>query len=158
MSRTWGSVAFQALNPDVIFCKLDCFSGPRPGPRSDYVGYDDLVQAATGIMLRFGGSMDTPEEHAPPRIAGAADREAEELRASGRVPDGIDDLLSDPPALARHLAWLDPATSRRLGEPDAPLANALLKLSDGMGPEALDDRETFAVLASPRTLADLRRR
>lgn len=52
------------LNPEAIFCKLDCFSGPRPGPRSDYVGYDDLVQAATGIMLRFGGSMDRPEEHA----------------------------------------------------------------------------------------------
>lgn len=52
------------LNPEAIFCKLDCFSGPKPGPRSDYVGYDDLVQAATGIMLRFGGSMDTPEEHA----------------------------------------------------------------------------------------------
>lgn len=52
------------LNPEAIFCKLDCFSGPRPGPRSDYVGYDDLVQAATGIMLRFGGAMDTPEEHA----------------------------------------------------------------------------------------------
>ena len=54
----------RALNPQAIFCKLDCFSGPRPGPRSDYVGYDDLVQAATGIMLRFGGGMDTPEEHA----------------------------------------------------------------------------------------------
>jgi len=54
----------RALNPEAIFCKLDCFSGPRPGPRSDYVGYDDLVQAATGIMLRFGGSMETPEEHA----------------------------------------------------------------------------------------------
>lgn len=54
----------RALNPEAIFCKLDCFGGPRPGPRSDYVGYDDLVQAATGIMLRFGGSMETPEEHA----------------------------------------------------------------------------------------------
>lgn len=52
------------LNPDAIFCKLDCFSGPRPGPRSGYLGYDDLVQASTGIMTRFGGSMDTPEEHA----------------------------------------------------------------------------------------------
>ncbi len=52
------------LNPDAIFCKLDCFSGVRRGPRSNYLGYDDLVQAATGIMLRFGGSMDTPEEHA----------------------------------------------------------------------------------------------
>lgn len=54
----------KALNPDVVFCRLDCFSGPRPGPRSNYLGYDDLVQATTGIMLRFGGSMDTPEEHA----------------------------------------------------------------------------------------------
>ena len=45
------------LNPDAIFCKLDCFSGVRRGPRTDYVGYDDLVQATTGIMLRFGGLM-----------------------------------------------------------------------------------------------------
>ena len=54
----------RALNPEAIFCQLDCFGGVRPGPRTDYLGYDDLVQAATGIMLRFGGSMDTPEEHA----------------------------------------------------------------------------------------------
>ncbi len=54
----------QKLNPDAIFCKLDCFSGPRPGPRTGYLGYDDLVQATTGIMTRFGGSMETPEEHA----------------------------------------------------------------------------------------------
>lgn len=52
------------INPNAIFCQLDCFSGVRPGPRTNYLGYDDLVQAATGIMLRFGGSMDTPEEHA----------------------------------------------------------------------------------------------
>ncbi|MBZ9669504.1 CoA transferase [Mesorhizobium sp. ES1-3] len=54
----------RALNPDAIFCQLDCFSGVRVGPRTNYLGYDDLVQAATGIMLRFGGSMQTPEEHA----------------------------------------------------------------------------------------------
>ncbi|TPL82958.1 CoA transferase [Mesorhizobium sp. B2-3-12] len=52
------------LNPDAIFCQLDCFGGVRVGPRTNYLGYDDLVQAATGIMLRFGGSMRTPEEHA----------------------------------------------------------------------------------------------
>jgi crotonobetainyl-CoA:carnitine CoA-transferase CaiB-like acyl-CoA transferase len=52
------------LNPEAIFCKLDCFSGVRPGPRTNYLGYDDLVQATTGIMLRFGGAMETPEEHA----------------------------------------------------------------------------------------------
>lgn len=53
-----------ALNPDAIFCQLNCYGGVRKGPRSNYLGYDDLVQATTGIMLRFGGSMDTPEEHA----------------------------------------------------------------------------------------------
>ncbi|QFI69984.1 CoA transferase [Sinorhizobium alkalisoli] len=54
----------KALNPQAIFCQLDCFGGVRTGPRTDYLGYDDLVQSATGIMLRFGGSMQTPEEHA----------------------------------------------------------------------------------------------
>lgn len=52
------------LNPNALFCKLDCFSGVRRGTRTDYIGYDDLVQATTGIMLRFGGAMDRPEEHA----------------------------------------------------------------------------------------------
>lgn len=56
--------SLRRINPNAIFCQLDCFSGVRPGPRSNYLGYDDLVQAATGIMLRFGGSMETPEEHA----------------------------------------------------------------------------------------------
>ncbi|MDW5318520.1 CoA transferase [Rhizobium sp. PL01] len=54
----------KAINPQAIFCQLDCFGGGRKGPRTNYLGYDDLVQAATGIMLRFGGSMKTPEEHA----------------------------------------------------------------------------------------------
>ncbi len=52
------------INPKVILFHLDCWGGPKTGPRSDYVGYDDLVQAATGIMSRFGGSIKTPEEHA----------------------------------------------------------------------------------------------
>lgn len=56
--------SLRRLNPNAIFCKLDCFSGVRRGVRTDYIGYDDLVQAATGIMLRFGGAMDRPEEHA----------------------------------------------------------------------------------------------
>jgi crotonobetainyl-CoA:carnitine CoA-transferase CaiB-like acyl-CoA transferase len=56
--------SLRAINPDAIFCKLDCYGGVRAGPRTNYLGYDDLVQATTGIMLRFGGTMDTPEEHA----------------------------------------------------------------------------------------------
>lgn len=56
--------SLRAVNPGVVFCQLDCFGGPRRGPRTDYLGYDDLIQACTGIMVRFGGGMDTPEEHA----------------------------------------------------------------------------------------------
>ncbi|UWQ75884.1 CoA transferase [Leisingera sp. M658] len=53
-----------AINPRLILVQLDAFGGPMRGPKSDHLGYDDLAQAATGVMLRFGGGMDTPEEHA----------------------------------------------------------------------------------------------
>lgn len=54
----------KVINPRLILVQLDAFGGPRPGPKSDHLGYDDLAQAATGVMLRFGGGMATPEEHA----------------------------------------------------------------------------------------------
>ncbi|QGG80881.1 carnitine dehydratase [Litorivicinus lipolyticus] len=53
-----------AINPEVIFCQLDCFGGIKQGLRTNYLGYDDVVQASTGIMHRFGGGMEAPEEHA----------------------------------------------------------------------------------------------
>ena len=56
--------SLKAINPNVILCQLDAFGGPRRGPRSDHVGYDDLAQAMIGVMARFGGGLETPEEHA----------------------------------------------------------------------------------------------
>lgn len=53
-----------AINPDIAIVRIDAYGGQLPGPRSEVVGYDDNVQACTGIMTRFGGSPDTPEEHA----------------------------------------------------------------------------------------------
>lgn len=55
--------SLQAINPGVLFCRLDCLGGPRVGPKTNYIGYDDIIQANSGIMSRFGGP-DTPEEHA----------------------------------------------------------------------------------------------
>ncbi|MFT4994446.1 MAG: crotonobetainyl-CoA:carnitine CoA-transferase CaiB-like acyl-CoA transferase [Paraglaciecola sp.] len=55
--------SLQAINPGVVFCRLDCFGGPSIGPKTNYIGYDDIIQANSGIMSRFGGSQ-TPEEHA----------------------------------------------------------------------------------------------
>ena len=54
----------QSINPKLVLCLFDAYGGPMQGPRSGYPGYDDLVQASTGVMARFGGSIDTPEEHA----------------------------------------------------------------------------------------------
>jgi len=54
----------EEINPELILCQLDAFGGPRRGPRSDHPGYDDLAQASTGVMARFGGGLETPEEHA----------------------------------------------------------------------------------------------
>jgi crotonobetainyl-CoA:carnitine CoA-transferase CaiB-like acyl-CoA transferase len=53
-----------ALAPGAVLCHLDAWSGPDGGSWRQRSGYDDLVQAATGIMARFGGGLDTPEEHA----------------------------------------------------------------------------------------------
>ncbi len=58
------AASLKAINPNTILCQLDAWGGPLKGPRSNYVGYDDLVQASTDIMARFGGSINTPEEHA----------------------------------------------------------------------------------------------
>ncbi len=56
--------SLKRINPRAILCQVDAFGGPRRGPMSDHLGYDDTVQAATGVMIRFGGSRETPEEHA----------------------------------------------------------------------------------------------
>ncbi|WP_247741606.1 CoA transferase [Endozoicomonas sp. G2_1] len=55
--------SLQVLNPGVLFCRLDCLGGPTRGSKTDYIGYDDIIQANSGIMSRFGGPQ-TPEEHA----------------------------------------------------------------------------------------------
>lgn len=52
------------LNPRLILVQLDAWGGPSRGAKSDHLGYDDLAQAATGVMTRFGGGPETPEEHA----------------------------------------------------------------------------------------------
>ena len=55
----------KSINPDIIIMRFDAFGGSEEsGELSNNIGYDDLLQASTGIMYRFGGSIDTPEEHA----------------------------------------------------------------------------------------------
>eukprot|EP00939_MAST-03C_sp_MAST-3C-sp1_P002152 g2152.t1 len=72
VNQTWAQltalrldeVNLKRVNPSVILMHFDAFSGPQWGSWSDHLGYDDVLQAVLGIMERFGGSLEHPEEHA----------------------------------------------------------------------------------------------
>lgn len=56
--------SIKKINPNVILCHLDCFGGQKQSTMTNTLGYDDVAQAVSGIMTRFGGSYAGPEEHA----------------------------------------------------------------------------------------------
>ena len=98
-----------------------------------------MGNAAAGRRLARMGLLVTPEERAPPPLA--AEAAARGRRAAGAQPPRPRARRPSSPIPTRWRATSPgsiPPTARRAGEPDAPLANALLKLSDGFGPEALE--------------------
>ena len=50
-------------NPDIVYLNLTAFNGPRRGPWTELPGFDPVLQAATGIMSRYGGPGEPPEMH-----------------------------------------------------------------------------------------------
>ena len=115
-----------------------------------------MGSARAGRALARLGLLATPEERHPPPLAarrrGGGRGAARHRRAAAgrgraaRRPAGA----RPPPRLARRRR-----RPGRRARPDASLASALLKLADGLGPDRLDARESFAVLASARTLSGL---
>lgn len=51
------------FNPEIVYLNLTAFNGPRRGPWTDLPGFDPVLQAATGIMSRYGGPGERPELH-----------------------------------------------------------------------------------------------
>ena len=51
------------INPDIVYLNLTAFNGPRRGPWTELPGFDPVLQAATGIQLRYGGPGEPPELH-----------------------------------------------------------------------------------------------
>ncbi|MCP4129913.1 MAG: CoA transferase [bacterium] len=56
-------------NPGIIYCHLTALVGPKKYAWTERRGYDPILQAATGIMKRYGGNQK-PEAHG---IASAVD-------------------------------------------------------------------------------------
>ena len=51
------------INPGIVYLNLTAFNGPRRGPWTELPGFDPVLQAATGIQLRYGGPGEPPELH-----------------------------------------------------------------------------------------------
>ena len=65
-ARTLGIAHDQlaAINPDIVSCQIGAWTGTEPGPYDNDPSFDPVLQAATGIMARYGGGPETPALHA----------------------------------------------------------------------------------------------
>ncbi len=48
--------------PEIVYCHISAYQGPKPGPWDERRSYDPVLQAATGIMRRYGGD-EKPQMH-----------------------------------------------------------------------------------------------
>ena len=53
-----------AVNPEIVSCQIGAWTGMEPGPYDGDPSFDPVLQAASGIMARYGGSPRTPAMHA----------------------------------------------------------------------------------------------
>lgn len=95
-----GPADARVVNPGITYVAVSAYGGPRPGPRSGWPGFDPVLQAATGVMERYG-SAEKPVLHA--------------------IASCVDYLTGFGAAFAAALATL----ARRRGNPVAEAATSL---------------------------------
>lgn len=49
--------------PDIVYLHITALSGPKPGPWMKIPSFDPVIQAATGIQVRYGGEGEPPVLH-----------------------------------------------------------------------------------------------
>ena len=52
------------INPEIVSCQIGAWTGTEPGPYDNDPSFDPVLQAATGIMARYGGGAEEPALHA----------------------------------------------------------------------------------------------
>ena len=53
-----------AINPEIVSCQIGAWTGTEPGPYDNDPSFDPVLQAATGIMARYGDGPEQPALHA----------------------------------------------------------------------------------------------
>ncbi len=48
---------------DIVYLNISALDGPRPGPWRSFAAFDPVIQAATGIQVRYGGEGHPPVLH-----------------------------------------------------------------------------------------------
>ena len=49
--------------PDIVYLNISALDGPKPGPWKTFAAFDPVIQAATGIQVRYGGEDKPPVLH-----------------------------------------------------------------------------------------------
>jgi membrane glycosyltransferase len=116
-------------------------------------------QLSIGLWLKQRGLLLTPEETAPPAIAGEANQQADRLHARGLDDcDAIRLLHADPALRAYHAAMLPAAPKRQRGAflPERALAESKLAEAENLEEAAnwLQPKERSVVLTD-RALLDI---
>jgi crotonobetainyl-CoA:carnitine CoA-transferase CaiB-like acyl-CoA transferase len=152
-------VGLARINPNAIAVQLSAFKGERPSSHDDYPGYDPILQAATGIMARFG-SCDAPELHG---LASCVDYLTGYIAAFGAVvalvarerrPEGGGDWVDT--SLASAVSFLQ--LSFQVAPASVGTADCLRRVKDGwicVEPADADIRGIFE-LTVPEALAAAR--
>jgi crotonobetainyl-CoA:carnitine CoA-transferase CaiB-like acyl-CoA transferase len=151
----------KAINPHVIFTRFDAFGGPGWGPNSDAIGYDDVLQATTGIMARFGGGLSSPEEHAHlgtiDVVSGWSGALATCLALFKRIRTGQSDIARTSLASNSQLVqtpFMYDYEGRTFDEPSGPAARGEHALYRWY--ETSDSHVFVAAFVSPENAAALR--
>ncbi len=117
--------------------------------------------AAVGRAVRRAGLLSTPEESEPPAVRLAMEAALPAYReALAKVPDVVA-IATDPVLRRQHLALVDRVPPRPRGQVNPTVALVESKIGEAETVEEavgfLDDRETAALIATPRLIEMLAR-
>jgi crotonobetainyl-CoA:carnitine CoA-transferase CaiB-like acyl-CoA transferase len=107
------------MNAGLVICRIGAFNGPHRGKSDNYAGYDPVLQAASGIMSRYG-EPGAPDLHGiascVDALTGFSALFGVALALNRRAQSGKGDIIDTALAAAASLVQLPFAHSAADGE------------------------------------------